>query len=193
MERSHLPCSLGKKMAKVVMMPKGAGVPITPSVERGGCRFQVQGRDVVFDCNGCPLAADVPSEGCLPSIRAALEAHQETMGIIFRGPEDVWVRSDGLEPLRSLMAAEKAREGLRKALRSLPCPRPISAERIERFLEKAVAGTSDQFCQGRGEECLTCIERQQEAIGSMRSMSGKARKALAADRFRITEVHGGGQ
>ncbi len=155
------------------------------------CRFQLQGRMIEMDCSGCSDADDAPSERCLGAFRNALNAHQEATGILMRGAQDVWVRENGVSSLRTLMAAETAWEGLRATLISLPCPRPISHERVNRYLERVRSGSSDLFCQGEGVACVSCLERQQEAIDSMRSDGRKAKKTIAADRFRIIEVPGG--
>lgn len=180
-------------MAKVVMMPrKGEDVPAArPS--REGCRFQLQGRIVELDCSSCPDADGAPSERCLGAFRRALSAHQEATGIIMRGEQDVWVREIGVNSLRTLMAAETAWEGLRFTLISLPCSRPIPPERISRYLEKVRAGSSELFCPGEGVGCAPCRERQREALESLRSDGRKAKKTLAVDRFRITEVPGGNE
>jgi len=178
-------------MAKVVMMPRkgGDGPMVRPKQE--GCGFQLQGRIIELDCVSCPYADDAPSERCLSAFRNALGVHREATGIIMHGTRDVWLRESGVSSLRTLMAAEAAREGLRLTLGSLPCPRPIPPERIDRYLEKQLNGPFDLFCQGEGAGCSMCIKAQREAIESFRSDGRKARKTLAADRFRITEVPGG--
>jgi hypothetical protein len=179
-------------MAKVVMMPrKGDARPaVRPNKE--GCGFQLQGRMIEFDCSGCSYADDAPSERCLGAFRNALNAHREATGILMRGAQDIWVRENGVNSLRTLMAAETAWEGLRSTLMSLPCPRPIPPERINRYLERVRTGSSDLFCQGEGPACASCLERQQEAVDALRSGGRKAKKTIAADRFRIIEVPGGG-
>ncbi len=179
-------------MAKVIMMPrKGDARPaVRPNKE--GCRFQLQGRMIEIDCSGCSHAEDAPTEKCLGAFRNALNAHREATGILMHGAQDVWIRENGVNSLRTLMAAETAREGLRSTLTSLPCPRPISLERVNRYLERVRSGSSELFCQGEGIACAACLERQQEAIDSVRSDGRKAKKTIAADRFRITEVPGGG-
>ncbi len=181
----------GKEMAKVVMMPrKGEARPVArPSVEM--CGFQPRGRIIEIDCSGCPDADDAPSERCLAVFRGALNAHREATGIVLRGTQDVWVRESGVSSLRSLMTAETAWEGLRDTLSSLPCPRPVTSERINRYLEKARSGSLDLFCSGDGASCDRCLERQREAVEALRSDGRKAKKTLAADRFRIVEVPGG--
>jgi hypothetical protein len=180
-------------MAKVVMMPrKGEVVPLArPS--REGCRFQLQGKIIELDCSSCPDAHDAPSERCLSAFRSALSAHPEATGIIMRGAQDVWVRENGVNSLRTLMAAESAWEGLRFTLSSLPCSRPIPPERIDRYLQKARMGSSDLFCLGEDGHCAPCLERQRQALESLRSDGRKAKKTLAVDRFRITEVPGGSE
>ncbi|HIH76230.1 MAG TPA: hypothetical protein HA343_02800 [Methanomassiliicoccales archaeon] len=178
-------------MAKVVMMPRRGDARPAVRPDKEGCRFQLQGRMIEIDCLGCSDADDAPSERCLGAFRSALNAHREATGILMRGPQDVWVRENGVISLRTLMAAETAWEGLRGTLRSLPCPRPIPPERINRYLERVRTGSSDLFCQGEGVACASCLERQQEAIDALRSDGRKAKKTLAADRFRIIEVPGG--
>jgi len=54
-------------------------------------------------------------------------------------------------------------------------------------------GSSDLFCLGEGGHCAPCLERQRQALESLRSDGRKAKKTLAADRFRITEVPGGSE
>ncbi len=177
-------------MAKVVLMPrKGARSVAQANVE--GCRSQLQGRMIEIDCTGCPDAGDAPSERCLGALRSALGSHREAIGIVMRGAQDVWIRENGVSSLRSLMAAELAWEGLRYVLSSLPCPRPIPQDRINRYLEKVRAGSLDLFCPGDGASCDSCLERQRAAMEALRSDGRKAKKTLAADRFRITEVPGG--
>jgi hypothetical protein len=178
-------------MAKLVMMPrKGAARPaVRPNKE--GCRFQLQGRMVEIDCSGCSDVDDAPSERCLGAFRNALSAHREATGVLMRGAQDVWVRENGVNSLRTLMAAETAWEGLRNTFSCLPCPRPISPERVNRYLERVRTGSPDLFCQGEGVGCSSCLERQQEAIDGLRSDGRKAKKTIAADRFRIIEVPGG--
>jgi len=178
-------------MAKVVMMPrKGDARPaVRPSVEQ--CRFQLQGKMIEIDCTGCPDADDAPSAKCLGAFREALNAHRDAVGIVMRGPQDVWIRESGVTSLRTLMNAETAWETLRDTLSSLPCPRPVVPERINRYLDRVRAGSSDLFCLGDGATCDRCLERQREAVESLRSGGRKAKKTLAADRFRIVEVPGG--
>lgn len=178
-------------MAKVVMIPKkGEPRPVVrPNAE--GCKTELRGMIVEFDCSACPVADDSPSERCLAAFRNALNAHREATGIIMHGPQDVWLRENGVSSLRALMAAETAWEGLRFTLGSLPCPRPVPPERINRYLEKVRSGSSELFCSGEGASCERCLEKQREAIEAMRSGGRKARKTIAADRFRIIEVPGG--
>lgn len=174
------------------MPKKGDARPaIRPNKE--GCRFHLQGRMIELDCSGCPHSSDAPSERCLDAFRVALNAHREATGIMMRGTQDVWVRENGVCSLRTLMAAESAWEGIRSILRSLPCPRPIAPERINRYLERVRTGSTDLFCQGEGIACASCLERQREAMDALRSDGRKAKKTIAADRFRIMEVSGGGE
>ncbi len=174
-------------------MPKKGDARPAARPNKEGCRFQLQGRMIEIDCSGCTYADDAPSEKCLGAFRTALNAHREATGILMRGAQDVWVRENGVNSMRTLMAAETAWEGLRSTLRTLPCPRPISPDRINRYLERARTGPSELFCQGEGIACASCLERQQEAIDSVRSDGRKAKKTIAADRFRITEVPGGSE
>jgi hypothetical protein len=178
-------------MAKVVMMPKkGDARPVArPNGE--GCVSQLQGRMIEIECSGCPDAGNAPSARCLGAFRTALNAHQEATGIVLHGSQDVWIREGGVASLRTLMAAETAWETLRSTLSSLPCPRLVPPERINRYLDKLRAGSSELFCMGDGRSCDRCLERQREAIESLRSGGRKAKKTLAADRFRIIEVPGG--
>ncbi len=180
-------------MAKVVMIPrKGEVRPgMGPSEER--CVFHLQGRTIEFDCSGCPHADDAPSERCLGAIRNALIAHREATGMIMHGTRDVWVREGGINSLRTMLAAEMAWEGLRDTLSSLPCTRPISPERINRYLERVRGGSSELFCQGEGTACTSCLERQREAMDALCYDGRKARRTMAVDRFRIIEVPGGSE
>lgn len=175
----------------MIMMPrKGDARPAAlPNGE--GCRSQLQGRMIEIDCSGCPEAGDAPSVKCLGAFRNALSAHREATGIVLHGSQDVWIRESGVASLRTLMAAETAWETLRSTLSNLPCPRPVPPERINRYLDKLRAGSSDLFCVGEGQSCDRCLERQREAVESLRSGGRKAKKTLAADRFRIIEVPGG--
>jgi len=174
------------------MPRKGETRPaVRPAKE--GCRFQLQGRTIEFDCGGCAHAEDAPGERCLGAIRNALAANFEATGMIMHGTRDVWVREGGVNFLRSLLAAEMAWEGLRTTLFALPCLRPIPPERINRYLERVRGGSSDLFCPGEGNACTLCLERQREAIAAMCSDGRKAKRTLAADRFRIIDVPGGSE
>jgi len=178
-------------MAKVVLIPrKGDAVGVARPAKEG-CAFHLQGSRIEFDCRECPYADDVPSTRCLGAFRKALLAHREATGMVMRGPCDVWIRENGVESLRALLAAEMAWEGLRSTLISLPCPRPIMAERVERYMERARCGCSDLFCSGVGDGCANCLEIQREAVEALRSGGTRARRTLAVDRFRITDVSGG--
>ncbi|KAF5056803.1 hypothetical protein DSECCO2_363520 [anaerobic digester metagenome] len=178
-------------MAKVVMMPrKGEAGPV-PRPNQNGCRFQAQGRMIEIDCCECPVADDAPSERCLSAFRNALSAHREATGIVLHGNQDVWVRESGVKSLRSLMTAETAWEGLRRTLSFLPCSRPIPPERVDRYLDRVRKGSKDLFCNGDGTSCDMCLDKQREALEALRSDGKKAKKTLAADRFRIIEVPGG--
>lgn len=178
-------------MAKVILMPRKGEVRPVARPNVGGCGYQLQGRMIELDCTGCPDAGDAPSVKCLGAFRDALNAHREATGIVLKGSQDVWIRESGVASLRTLMAAEMAWEALRDTLSSLPCPRPIPSERINRYLDKVRAGSSALFCLGDGPSCDGCMERQREAVGSLRSDGRRAKKTLAADRFRIIEVPGG--
>ena len=172
-------------------MPKRGDARPAMRPNQQGCEFRLQGRMIELDCSGCPHADEAPSERCLGAIRDSLNAHREATGIVMRGAQDVWVRESGVNSLRTLMAAETAWKGLRDILASLPCPRPISPERINRYLDRIRAGSSDMFCSGEGATCPSCLERQREALDALRSDGRRAKKTLAADRFRIIEVPGG--
>lgn len=180
-------------MAKVVMMPRKGDVRPVALPSKEGCRFQLQGRIIEIDCHGCSDADNAPSERCLGAFRSALNAHREAAGILLRGAQDVWIREKGVNSLRTLIAAETAWEGLRSSLISLPCPRPIPPERVTRYVERVRSGYSDLFCQGEGVACASCLERQKDAFDAVRSDGRKAKKTIAADRFRIIEVPGGGE
>ncbi len=178
-------------MAKVVMMPKRGDAWTAMRPNQQGCEFRLQGRMIELDCSGCPHADEAPSERCLGAIRDSLNAHREATGIVMRGAQDVWVRESGVNSLRTLMAAETAWKGLREILCSLPCSRPITLERVNRYLDRIRAGSTDLFCSGEGAHCSSCLERQREALDALRSDGRRAKKTLAADRFRIIEVPGG--
>lgn len=178
-------------MAKVVMMPRKGELRPGTRPAREGCAFHLQGRMIEFDCSGCAHADDAPSERCLGAIRNALVAHREATGMIMHGTRDIWVREGGINSLRTMLAAEMAWEGLRGTLSSLPCSRPISPDRIDRYLERVRGGSSNLFCQGEGEACASCLVRQREAMDALCSGGRKARRTLAVDRFRIIEVPGG--
>ena len=173
------------------MMPKKGGARPVMRPNQEGCPFQLQGRMIELECSGCPHADEAPSERCLEAIRDSLNAHREATGIVMRGAQDVWVRESGVNSLRTLIAAETAWKGLRDILASLPCSRPISPERVNRYLDRVRAGSSDVFCSGEGTTCSSCLERQREALDALRSDGRRAKKTLAADRFRIIEVPGG--
>jgi len=172
-------------------MPKKGGARPVMRPNQEGCPFQLQGRMIELECSGCPHADEAPSERCLEAIRDSLNAHREATGIVMRGAQDVWVRESGVNSLRTLIAAETAWKGLRDILASLPCSRPISPERVNRYLDRVRAGSSDVFCSGEGTTCSSCLERQREALDALRSDGRRAKKTLAADRFRIIEVPGG--
>lgn len=146
---------------------------------------------VEIDCQGCPFIESAPSEKCFRVLRSALSEHREVLGVIMHGAQDVWIRESGVNSLRTLMAEETAWEGFREKLRSLPCPRSISQERIDHYLEKARAGSLGLFCLGNGASCERCLERQREALEVLFADIRKAKKTLAADRFRIVVVPGG--
>ena len=172
-------------------MPKRGDAWTAMRPNQQGCEFRLQGRMIELDCSGCPHADEAPSERCLGAIRDSLNAHREATGIVMRGAQDVWVRESGVNSLRTLMAAETAWKGLREILCSLPCSRPITLERVNRYLDRIRAGSTDLFCSGEGAPCSSCLERQREALDALRSDGRRAKKTLAADRFRIIEVPGG--
>ena len=89
------------------------------------------------------------------------------------------------------MAAETAWEEFRDVISSLPCPNRIPAERISRYFARVRGGNTDLFCRGEGDVCHACLERQRRALHDLRSDHNRARRTLAVDRFRITEVKGG--
>ncbi len=180
-------------MAKVVMMPRTNMAMTSPLPEKSRCAFTLEGREIVFDCLGCPMASDAPTHNCLAGFRSALEANPEACGIVLHGEQQVWIRECGLESLRSLICAEKAWDDFRSIIRSLPCHRPLAVDRINRYLERIKEGRAELFCLGEGAICQGCEKIQQDALSSLRSNRRKARRTVAADRFRITEVLGGGQ
>jgi len=179
-------------MEKVNLLPRTGSSERSTSEKEMICRFVLEGQTVIFDCRKCSLVKDAPEERCLEGLRAALAAHPEAVDLLLQGEQDIWLRDRGLDSLRSLIAAEMAWENFRSAICSLPCFKPISMDRTSRYVEKVRAGGTDLFCKGEGRRCSECLERQREALGSLRSDRNRARRTVAMDRFRITEVMGGG-
>ncbi|MCG7840634.1 MAG: hypothetical protein MIO87_01860 [Methanomassiliicoccales archaeon] len=177
-------------MAKVVMIPRTRAIesPI-PSFKRN-CEFVLDGKDLCFDCLGCPVSHDAPTEECLQAFRYSLEKNPGARSFLLRGENHVWLREKGLDSLRSLISVEKAWETFRITIRSLPCRRPLSTERVLRYLDKAMDGRTDLFCLGEGAVCKECLKMQEEALIHLHADRRRGRKTLAADRFRITEVLG---
>jgi hypothetical protein len=155
------------------------------------CTYIMEGREVRFDCRGCPGSRDAPNERCLQGIRSALEVHPEACGLLLIGDEHIWIRERGVTALRSLMAAEKAWEELRETLIDLPCHRTVPPQRVMQYLERVRSGHSERFCQGEGEGCRACIALQERALKALQMDRNRARRTLATDRFRIVEVMGG--
>jgi hypothetical protein len=175
-------------MVKVIKMPARA---IRTGTVPARCRYTYEGREVRIDCLGCPESSGAPNEICLRGIYSALEAHPEACGLLLLGDEHVWIRERGVATLRSLLAAEKAWEEFRMAILGLPCHRSISPDRVTRYLEKVRSGCTERFCQGEGRDCQECVGIQQRALEALLAHRNRARRALAADRFRIIEVPGG--
>lgn len=183
---------LGKKMAKVVKMPRNDAVKQMAPSDIKGCAFVREGRELRMECQGCHYALDAPNEACLPGIRSALGAHPEASDMVFLGDEHVWIREGSMETLRSLLSAERAWEDFLSIVRSLPCFRPLPAEKVTRYIERTANGHLDLFCSGEGRRCQDCLKVQESALGLLEGGRRQARRSLAADRFRITEVSGGG-
>ncbi|MCX6651557.1 MAG: hypothetical protein NT131_07890 [Methanomassiliicoccales archaeon] len=178
-------------MAKVVKMPRNGAAKQALPVEMKGCAYIVEGREVYMECQGCQFSLDAPSERCMAGICSALDAHPEAIGLVLLGDEHVWIREREMETLRSLISAEKAWEGFRASIRSLPCFRPLPTEKVTRYIERVANGHADMFCLGEGRQCQECLKVQKDALGSLEGDWRRVRRTLAADRFRITEVAGG--
>ena len=178
-------------MAKVVMLPRTGSLERSAPARERICRYRIEGRTVIFDCRDCPLALDAPVEGCLEGFRGAMASHPETLDMLLRGEQEVWLRERGLDSLRCLIGAEMAWENFRAAICSLPCIKNLSPDRTGRYLDRVRAGSMDLFCKGEGAQCSECLERQRQALASLSSDRNRARRTVAVDRFRITEVPGG--
>ena len=178
-------------MAKVVKMPRNDAAKQAASVNKG-CAYVVEGSELHMECRGCQCSMDAPNEGCMPGIRSALVAHPETSDMVLLGDEHVWIRERGMETLRSLLSAERSWEDFRSIVRSLPCFRPLAAEKVARYFERTANGHLELFCSGEGRRCQDCLKAQGDALGLLEGGRRQARRSLAADRFRITEVSGGG-
>jgi len=178
-------------MAKRVLFPGREGARRTVTAAKTSCPYAMRGRTAHFDCRECPSLGDAPDLRCLEGLRSALNAHPELEDAVLQGEQDVWLREKGLEALRSIMAAETAWEEFRDVISSLPCPNRIAAERISSYFSRVKGGSTDLFCRGEGDVCHVCLERQRRALQDLRSDRNRARRTLAVDRFRITEVKGG--
>lgn len=179
-------------MAKVVKMPRNDAAKQAAAPVMKGCAYVVEGSELRMDCRGCRYSLDAPNEGCMPGIRSALVAHPETSDMVLLGDEHVWIKERDMETLRSLLSAERAWEDFRSIVRSLPCFRPLAAEKVTRYLERTANGHIELFCSGEGLRCQDCLKVQGNALGLLEGGCRQARRSLAADRFRITEVSGGG-
>lgn len=178
-------------MAKAVLVPRLSedGNPVPRA--RDGCAYRLHGRTIILECSKCQIVDDPPSEVCLGVLRSALNAYRDASEIMMVGPHDVWIRENGVSALRSFMAAEMAREELRSTLMTLHCPDRIAPERVARYLDRVSEGASDLFCSGQDRVCVQCRERQRQALDAFRYNIKKAKKAMAANRFRIMDVPGG--
>ncbi|MCG7845123.1 MAG: hypothetical protein MIO90_06820 [Methanomassiliicoccales archaeon] len=177
-------------MAKVMMMPRTRTLVPNRSIDRTGCTYGFEDGTITFNCQGCGTADDAPSEMCMAKFRQALEAHPDATDILLLGAQDVWLRERNVESIRSLIAAEKAWDEFRSTIRSLPCHHPLPVDRVSRYLEKCREGRMELFCNGEGANCRECLRSQEAALDSLRSDRRRARRNMAADRFRIVEVPG---
>jgi hypothetical protein len=178
-------------MAKVVMMPRTRTVPPSRSIEKSACDYKFEEGTIRFYCLGCTAADDAPAEKCLEKFREALEAHTDADNILMHGEQDVWLKEKGVESLRSLLSAERTWEEFRSSIRVLPCHRALASDRVSRYLERCREGRMELFCPGEGALCADCLRAQEGALESLRSDRRRARRNVAADRFRIVEVPGG--
>jgi hypothetical protein len=175
-------------MAKVVMMPRNGTLVKFRPIEKKECACVFDEGTLRFDCMDCFAADDSPTEQCLVKFREALEAYPEATNILLLGRQDIWLREKGVESLRSLISAERTWDEFCSTIRALPCHHSLSMERTSRFLERCHEGRLELFCAGEGEPCQECVRSQEMALDTLRSGRRRARRNVAADRFRIVEV-----
>lgn len=179
-------------MAKVVMMPRTRTVLPSRTMKVKSCSYQFEEGTLRFDCSGCSAADEAPDERCLAMFRKALEANLEANNILLQGTQDVWLREKGVGSLRSLISAELSWEDFRSTVRSLRCHNTLAPDRITKYLERCREGRLEMFCAGEGSRCNDCLRIQEGALDLLRSDRRRARRNVAADRFRIVEVPGEG-